>query len=238
MANSAAVPGRPRSRDAAGLPAVTPERIIAAALELTARHGLESWTLRQLAAAVEAYPAVVYHHVGDREAVVNAVVDRVIGMYPLPPEDLPWREWYRRLFDELRTVLTNYPGVARRLSVYGPTVCAAARTVDRGVRILQDAGFGDESPDVYLFLSNAACQFISVEDELSRHADVIARNSEAWSRDRDHAEFPGLAAMSAAVHALVSDPVRQQNYFADLFDYSMERCLDGVAVRLELISRK
>ena len=59
MVKSAAVPGRPRSRDAAGLPAVTPDKIIDSALELTARHGLDSWTLRQLAAAVDAYPAVV-----------------------------------------------------------------------------------------------------------------------------------------------------------------------------------
>src|SRR2546427_10928497 len=102
MVKSAAVPGRPRSRDAAGLPAVTPEKIISSALELTARHGLDSWTLRQLASAVDAYPAVVYHHVGDREAVVAAVVERVIAMLPVPAADLPWREWFPGLWTEMR----------------------------------------------------------------------------------------------------------------------------------------
>jgi AcrR family transcriptional regulator len=238
MPNSAAVPGRPRSRDAAGLPPVTPDRIIAAALELTAQYGLGSWTLRQLAAAVDAYPAVVYHHVGDREAVVTAVVDRVIGMYPLPPDDLPWRAWFRSLFQELRAVLTRFPGVARRLAVYGPTVSAAARTIDQSMRILQAAGFGDESAEVYRFLSNVACQLVSVEDEQSRCADVMARNGQPWSQHRDDPELPGLAAMSAAVHELATDPARQENYFADLFDYSLERCLDGVAARLAVLSRR
>ena len=236
MANSAAVPGRPRSRDAAGLPAVTPERIIAAALELTARYGLDSWTLRQLAAAVDAYPAVIYHHVGDREAVVSAVVDRVLGLYPLPPEDLEWRAWFRRLLTELRAVLTRYPGVARRLAVNGPTVDAATPTVDRGMRILMAAGFGRESADVYRFLSAVACQFISVEDEQSRQTELMVRNRMAWSKGRDDAQWPGMAAMSAAIHELTIDPVRAANYFTDSFTYAIDRCLDGVAARLETLT--
>lgn len=235
MPNSAAVPGRPRSRDAAGLPAVTPNGIVTAALDLTARHGLESWTLRQLAAAVQAYPAVVYHHVGDRETVANAVVDQVIGMFPLPPEDLPWRDWFRSLAVELRTVLTRYPGVARRISVYGLTVWAAAPSIDRGVRILQNAGFGDESAQIYQFVSNVICHFISVEDEQVRHADVRAHNLTVWSSHRDDQTMPGLAAMSASIHAVASDPARRETYFADVFDYSIELCLDGVAARLDVI---
>ncbi|TVT34001.1 TetR/AcrR family transcriptional regulator [Amycolatopsis rhizosphaerae] len=238
MVDSAAVPGRPRSRDAAGLPAVTPERIVSAALELTAQHGLGSWTLRQLAAAVQAYPAVVYHHVGDREAVVSAVVDRVLGMYPLPPEDLHWREWFQRLFQELRAVLIRYPGVARRLAVCGPTVSAAAPTVDRGMRVLQAAGFGDESAPVYRFLSNVACLLVSIEDEQRPHPDAVARISEAWSEYRDQPERPGLAAMGASVYEETADPLRRASYFAGFFDYSMQRCLDGVAARLGAISRR
>ncbi|KAA9165733.1 TetR/AcrR family transcriptional regulator [Amycolatopsis acidicola] len=235
MANSAALPGRPRSRDAAGLPAVTPARIIDAALELTARHGLSNWTLRQLAGAVEAYPAVIYHHVGDREAVVTAVVDRVIGMYPVPPAELHWREWFRTLFTELRAVLTQYPGVARRLSVAGPTVHAAAETVDRGVRVLQAAGFGHDSPVVYRFLSNAVCLFVSVEDDQRSQPEVIARNIAEWSGYRDNAELPGMAAMSQSVHELTTDPAIRENYFGDLFQFAMERCLDGVAARLAVV---
>ncbi len=210
---------------------------MAAALELTARHDLDSWTLRQLAAEVQAYPAVVYHHVGDREAVVSAVVNQVIGMFELPPEDLPWREWFRRLATDLRAVLTRYPGVARRISVYGLTVWAAAPSIDRGVRILQEAGFGAESPDVYVFLSNVICQFISVEDEQVRHADVRARNLALWSSHRDDQTMPGLAALSASIHAVASDPARRESYFADTFDYSIERCLDGVAARLDIIRK-
>lgn len=235
MPNSAAVPGRPRSRDAAGLPAVTPDGIVDAALALTARYGLESWTLRQLAGEVQAYPAVVYHHVGDREAVVSAVVDRVIGRFPLPSPELHWQEYFRVQGKDLRTVLREFPGVARRISVYSLNVAAAAPAVDLGVRVLQRAGFGTESAEVYQLLSNMICQLVSVEDELSRHDDVRARSLVTWSEYKDDASRPGLAAMSSYVHGIATDPLRRQSYFADVFDYTLERVLEGLAVRLASI---
>jgi AcrR family transcriptional regulator len=235
MVKSAAVPGRPRSRDAAGLPAVTPERIIDSALKLTAQHGLEGWTLRQLAGAVEAYPAVIYHHVGDREAVVAAVVERVIALVPVPEADLPWREWFATLLTDLRSVLAGYPGVARRLALYGATSTAAATVVDRGVRTLLAGGFGEEAPTVYRLLMTTACLFLSTEDEQHRNADLRERNAELLADFRDDPERTGLAAMGEALHDLLADPKRLANCYADLYQYAVERCLDGVASRLAVL---
>lgn len=232
MVKPAAVPGRPRSRDAAGLPAVTPEKIIVSALELTARHGLDSWTLRQLAAAVDAYPAVVYHHVGDREAVVAAVVERVIALVPVPEADRPWREWFRALLTDLRQVLTGYPGVARRLALYGATSAPAAAIVDRGVRALQAAGFGDEAPKAYLMVINTACLIVSMEDEQHRNTEIKERTGQALAEFRGDAERPGLAAMGAAMFDLLTESGRRAGFFADFYDYAVERSLDGLACRL------
>jgi AcrR family transcriptional regulator len=222
---------RPRSRDAAGLPAVTPEKIIASALALTARHGLDGWTLRQLAGEVDAYPAVVYHHVGDREAVVAGVVDRVIGLLPVPEPDLPWREWYRAVLADLRTLLTGYPGVARRLALFGPTSAAAALT-DHGMRTLQAGGFGEEAHTVHQLLLTTACLFVSTEDERHRNAELKERNVELMTQYRDDNDRPGLAAFGSALFDLLNDPRRRASYFADLYDYAVQRCLDGVACRL------
>ncbi|WP_435154875.1 TetR/AcrR family transcriptional regulator [Amycolatopsis sacchari] len=235
MANSAAVPGRPRSRDAAGLPAVTPDGIIAAALDLAASQGLESWTLRQLAGAVQAYPAVIYHHVGDREAVVSAVVDRVMGMVALPPEGLPWREWFAALAAEMHTVLTRFPGVARRMAVHGLSPEAAGPAIDRGVRALERGGFGDESAQVYRFLTNIIYHFISVEDEHSRNREAYARDVARWTRHVGDESMPGLATMSAWLNALATNPEQRADH--NMFDYAIERCLDGVEARLAVIRR-
>ncbi|GGS31305.1 TetR/AcrR family transcriptional regulator [Actinokineospora fastidiosa] len=201
-------PTRPRSRPAAGLPAVTPARIIDAAVALTMEHGLEKWTVRQLAAVVQAYPAVVYHHVGSRDAVLAEVLERVVGMLPVPPEELPWRGWFRVLLGELRGLLSRYPGVARRFALHGPGVRAAAPIVDRGVRLLQEAGFGKESVLTYNLLLVTACQFLAMEDD--RAANPEARPAE--------------------------NPEQVAGYYASFYDYAIERCLDGAAARLAVLT--
>ncbi|WP_084468476.1 TetR/AcrR family transcriptional regulator [Actinokineospora inagensis] len=163
MATYASVRGRRQA-------AVTPARVVAEALALTRSHGVETWTLRQLAAAVQAYPAVIYHHVGDREAVVAAVLDRVARELPLPPDSLPWRTWFERFLTDARPVLRRYPGVARRLAVHGERVPAMHDIVDRGVDVLTRAGFGPQAGPVYTVLVTHALQSIATEDDRDRAA--------------------------------------------------------------------
>ncbi|MDQ0379611.1 TetR/AcrR family transcriptional regulator [Amycolatopsis thermophila] len=236
MAKSAPVPGRPRSRDAAGLPAVTPDRIIDAALELTARHGVESWTLRQLAGAVDAYPAVIYHHVGDRDTVVTAVVDRVIAKYELPPADLEWRDWWRQFLTNLRLVFMQYPGVARRVALNGPSVQAGGATVDRAMRTLLGAGFEqEEATMVCRLLVSQACLFISLEDDQRKAAEVKDQIKGGWGAPPPDPDLSGLATLTEAVHERLEDPQRNTEYFGELFDYAVDRVLDGVQKRLDEI---
>lgn len=232
MATSSSGTGqRPRSR-AAGLPALTAGQIVTAATILTGERGLDNWTLRELARMVEAYPAVIYHHVGDRDAVVNAVVDRVVGLLELPDERLPWREWFTELLASLRALLRAYPGCARRLALHGPSVQAATRTIDAGIRVLLRAGFGRESVLAYNLLLMTACQFVAMEDDrdgaLARQID----NTEQYASYRERADLPGMAVLGAAMHDLMGDPDLAAGYHAQLYGYAVERCLDGLAHRL------
>ena len=223
---------RPRSRAAAGLPAITADRVIEAALALTAERGLDNWTLRQLAGAVDAYPAVVYHHVGDRDTVTAAVLDRVVDRLELPDEQLPWRDWFAELLTGLRAVLRQYPGCARRLALFGPSVEAAVRTIDAGVGVLLRAGFGKESVLAYNLLLATACQFVAMEDD--RESDLALRidNTEAYAGFRHRADLPGMAQLGEAMHDLMGDPDLAAGYYERLYDYAVQRCLDGLAPRL------
>lgn len=223
---------RSRSRTASGRPAVTRERIVNAAVTLSAELGLESWTLRQLAAAVGAYPAVVYHHVGDRDTVVSAVLDRVVGELTLPDETLGWREWFAEFLPGLRQVLRRYPGCARRLALFGPSVAAAVPTIDTGIRRLIAAGFGDESAFAYNVLLATACQFVAMEDDRESALALQLDRTEGYVAYRDRADLPGMAAMAEAISALATDPDLAAGYYEHLYDYAIGRCLDGLEHRL------
>lgn len=227
MVRPSQLPGtRPRSRPAAGLPAVTPDQIVEAAVALTMKHGLERWTIRQLAGVVQAYPAVVYHHVGGRDAVLAAVLERVVGMLRSPPAELPWRDWFRVLLGELRAVLRRYPGVARRFSLHGPGISAAGPIIDRGVALLRAAGFGEESAPTCNLLLGTACQLLAVEDDREARAATPVGLSAAH-----RADLPGLVALGAFVDELSASAERR----AGFYDYAVERCLDGAAARLAVL---
>ncbi len=223
---------RPRSRAASGRPAVTRDRIVDAALELSAESGLENWTLRQLAAAVDAYPAVVYHHVGDRDTVVVAVLDRVVGELTLPAETLPWRDWFDEFLPTVRTVLRRYPGSARRLALFGPSVAAAVPTMNAGVGRLLAAGFGGEAPFAYNLLLATACQFVAMEDDRESAMALQLDRSEGYAAYRARDDLPGMAALGESVAELVADPDLAAGYYERLYHYAVQRCLDGLELRL------
>lgn len=223
---------RARSRNGAGLPAVTVEQIVAEAVALTADTGLDNWTLRQLAARIEASPAVIYHHVGDREAVVGLVLDHVVRELTVPPETLPWREWFGLLLDDHREVLRRYPGVAYRLAMHGPPASCGGPIIDLGVRLLQEAGFGDDSVLAYNVVMTTACQYIALEDDQRRIAAMRSVHAQQYQAFRDRTDLPGLAAVGDFVAAIAGHPERVACFFTDLFQYAVQRCLDGMEQRL------
>ncbi|WP_410585325.1 TetR/AcrR family transcriptional regulator [Amycolatopsis sp. lyj-108] len=223
---------RPRSRAASGRQAVTKDRIVDAALELSAESGLENWTLRQLAAAVDAYPAVVYHHVGDRDTVVVAVLDRVVGELTLPDETWAWRDWFDEFLPTVRKVLRRYPGSARRLALFGPSVAAAVPTMNAGIGRLLAAGFGAEAPFAYNLLLATACQFVAMEDDRESAMALQLDRSEGYAAYRTRDDLPGMAALGESISALVADPDLAAGYYERLYGYAVQRCLDGLEHRL------
>lgn len=233
------VPQRPRSRNGAGLPAVTADQIVDAAVRLTMESGLENWTLRQLAAEIEASPAVVYHHIGDREAVVTLVIERVTGEIAKPDASLPWREWFTRLLVDQRLVLRRYPGIAFRVARFGPPLTTSAATIDLGVRLLQEAGFGAESVLAYNVLMTTACQYIAMEDDPPKLDSGGFRSANTWRYMdyRDRTDMPGLAAVGAFVADLASEQARLSGFYDDVFTYAIQRCLDGLEHHLADLAR-
>lgn len=233
-ANVVTMSGVPQRRNGAGLPAVTAEEIVDAAVRLTSDCGLENWTLRQLAAEIGASPAVVYHHVGDREAVVALVIERIMLEVEPPPESLPWREWFSTMLHNHRKILRTYPGTAYRFALHGPPVSTAAATIDLGVRLLQEAGFGAESVLAYNVLMTTACQYVAMESSLDRATPSTTNPYLAY---RGRTDMPGMAAVGEFVARLVSGPEMLEQFSDEVFCYAIERCLDGLERRLTDLAR-
>ncbi|GAA2598012.1 TetR family transcriptional regulator [Winogradskya consettensis] len=91
--------GKPRQRDAAA----TKARLLQAATDEFATHGIAGARIDRIAAAAKANKALVYAYFGNKEALFEAVLDthvgRLLAEVPFTADDLPG--YAGRLFDYL-----------------------------------------------------------------------------------------------------------------------------------------
>lgn len=85
------------------------ERILNTALELTDQIGIESFTLRRLAAALDAGPMSIYHYFHSKEEIIDGMVEAVFEEILLPPENLEWKDAAKIRCLSAREVLCKHP---------------------------------------------------------------------------------------------------------------------------------
>ncbi|MCP3998038.1 MAG: TetR/AcrR family transcriptional regulator [bacterium] len=87
---------------------LTKERILTGAVALADEIGLEAFTIRKLAAALDVKPMTIYHHVPSKEKILDGMVDIVFEEIALPPEDLDWQIAIRIRCASMREVLLRH----------------------------------------------------------------------------------------------------------------------------------
>src|SRR6266511_4798460 len=86
-----------------------PEVVIAAARSLSRREGLAAVTMRRLAADLGVAPHALYGHFADKTALLDAVLDDVIGeVQPPDPRAVAWAEGLVALMGQTRRLLLDH----------------------------------------------------------------------------------------------------------------------------------
>jgi AcrR family transcriptional regulator len=71
--------------------------------------GIGSLTIRTLAAELGTKPMSVYHHVANKDEILDGIVDIVFGEIDLPSGEGDWRSQMRRAATSARRVLRAHP---------------------------------------------------------------------------------------------------------------------------------
>lgn len=74
---------------------LTRAEILDGAVALADEVGLDAFTMRRLADALDTKPMTIYHHVPSKDDILSGMVDIVFEEIALPPTDLPWTEAIR-----------------------------------------------------------------------------------------------------------------------------------------------
>lgn len=87
---------------------------MAAALDVLDREGVEGLSMRRVGEELGTGAASLYWHVGNKDELLELVLDRVIGELDLPsPDPARWEEQLKELLRHARQVLKRHGDVAR-----------------------------------------------------------------------------------------------------------------------------
>ena len=121
---------------------LTPERICDAAIELIDRDGLDALSMRHLGAALGVEAMSLYRHFLSKNALLEAVVGRLLAELLLPvPGGAPWQDSFRALARGYRALLLRHPKaipLLATLQLSNPGALGAAGAV---MALLRAAGF-------------------------------------------------------------------------------------------------
>ncbi len=80
------------------------------ALQLIDADGVDELTMRKLAAALDANPMSLYHHVPNKDAVLRGVAHRVGSQFSAEErEGIPWQDQLRELASDFRELSHRHP---------------------------------------------------------------------------------------------------------------------------------
>jgi TetR/AcrR family tetracycline transcriptional repressor len=113
--------------------------IATAALAIADKHGVDGFTMRAVANALDVTPMALYHHVQDKAALVTLLVDTAIRKHPLPPTTGMWQEDLLSMAQWMRRSMLNHPVVAQLRHAYNVWTPAMLQMTERWLSLWQQS---------------------------------------------------------------------------------------------------
>lgn len=138
--------------------------VLACALGLAEREGLEQVTMRRLAGELGVSPNALYTYFPDKTAILDALFDAVLGeLEPPDPDAGPWQDALAELMRASRRLLLAHPRLAA-LFLARPGGANAMRLGEATFRILARGGVtGKRSVDACRALLTYTLGFAAME---------------------------------------------------------------------------
>jgi AcrR family transcriptional regulator len=202
---------------------LTRDRVLRAAVDLADREGLGALTMRRLGSELGVEAMSLYKHVANKEAILEGIVEIVIGEIALPDEGANWKEAMRRRAMSAREVYSRHSwaiGLLEGRSTMGPV---ALDYVNAVLGSLRSAGFSIEDAGHAFWLLDSFV-YGHIIHETSLGFDTTAASTEATRSIAEQAttkEYPHL--LEIAEHAL------RNEYSVDIeFEFGLDLILDGL----------
>jgi AcrR family transcriptional regulator len=209
-----AKPRTPLSRD----------RVLRAALVLADAGGIESLTMRRLGLELAVEAMSLYHHVANKDDILDGIVDLVFGEIVVPSDRADWKTAMRRRGISVRDVLLRHPWATSLMQSRTKPGPSTLRHNDSVLGTLRRAGFNVDMAahafsvmDGYIY--GFALQQVNLPSQTSEESALLAANI---LRDLPARDYPHLAEM-------ITEHAMKPGYdYADEFEFGLDLILDGL----------
>ena len=211
-------PGRP--------PLISREQVLACALRVADRDGLEAVTMRRLGAELDVDPMAVSRKLGGKAALYDGLIEHVLGEVAVPTRTGDWAEDFAALARALRATLLAHPNTVPLLGTRPPVSPRGFRVIEAAVAVLLDAGFSpQDATDGVDCAARLVIGHVLAEAGQPPVSDIGAGDAQHRQAQRDlpRAEFPGLAEVTR--EGVTHSPGR-------LFDFALRGLLLALADQL------
>jgi TetR/AcrR family tetracycline transcriptional repressor len=205
---------------------LTRERVVAAALAVLDRDGLERLTMRALGRELGVDPMAAYHHVPDKAAILQGVVEAILAQIPLPAPDIvmSWPDGLRLIARSHRQALLAHPNALPVVSTQPPLTPASLRLIEAAAALLVRGGL---TPMQTLEAINGAAAIVigstQVEAGVTPGSEPIEQQAiESVYAALSPDEFPILAGILTSPEALFVDSERQFEELLDAYVRGLE----------------
>src|SRR4051812_37918580 len=220
--------GRPMSATAAAEPGprlpLSRERVLRTGLALADEHGLQWLSMRKLGQALGVEAMSLYHHVANKDDLIDGMIDLVFAEIEVPRDQTDWKAAMRTRAASAREVLARHRWANGLMESRRTPGAATMRHHDTVIGCLRRAGFpialvahAYAALDSYIYgfaMQERALPFDTPEQTAELAQAILAR----FPVD----EYPHLA-------ELTFEHVLQPDYdFAKEYEFGLDLLLDGL----------
>ena len=204
---------------------LTRERVLAAAMDVAQRFGIEALSMRKLADELGTSAMALYYYVPNKEELIDAMIDLVFAEIEVPVPGGDWRVALRLRALSTRAVLRRHRwavGLMEARAKPGPHILRMHNAI---LGCLREGGFSLEGTVQAMSVQDAYIYGFALQEKALPEDIAAAAQRQVSQHDLEQlaAQFPYLA-------EVVGGHVTQVGYdFDAAFAYGLDLILDGLA---------
>jgi AcrR family transcriptional regulator len=202
------------------------DRVLRAAVALADDAGIDSLSMRKLAQELDVVPMALYKHVANKEALLDGMVDVVVGEIDPPVQGTDWKSAVRQRILSARRALLRHPWASRVLESRTNPTPLVLGYMDSMIGMFRAGGFSVDL--THHVMHTVGSRIFGFTQELFEDSPSVDPETQATMPPEMAQRYPYITELVMAVYhdeASVVGPGCDDQFE---FEFALDLLLDGI----------